>query len=66
MTNSSYVRVCNVRPCFSVCLQVSTSGLATADVTGRDPVVSECVDDPAQLLPVAVLDKTVPCRQQLC
>lgn len=46
------------------CLHVCTSGLATADVTGRDPVVRECVDDPVQLVPVAVLDKTVPCRHQ--
>lgn len=39
-------------------LHVCTSGLATADVTGRDPVVRECVDDPEQLVPIAALDKT--------
>lgn len=57
--------MCLCAMCVCVCLHVSTSGLATADVTGRDLVVSECVDDPVQLLPVAVLDRMVLCRQQL-
>lgn len=51
--------------CACVCVAVSlhgrTSWLVTEDVTGRDPVVRECVDDPVQLVPVAVLDKTVLC-----
>lgn len=47
--------------CVCVCLLVRTSGLATADVTG---MVRECVDDPVQLMLVAVLDKTVLCRHQ--
>ncbi len=57
----AHVQLC-VCMCVFVC--VCTSGLATADVTGRDPLVSKCVDDPVQLVLVAVLDKTVLCRHQ--
>lgn len=43
----------------AICVCTCTSGLATADDTGTDPGTW---DDP--LLPVAVLGRTVLCRQQ--
>ena len=51
------------RVCVSVCLNVCTSGLATVEVTVRDPVGRDSVD-PVRLVPVADLDKTVLCRRQ--
>lgn len=48
--------------CVNVCLHVCTSGLASVDIKGRDPVM--LVADPVELVPVAVLGRTVLCENK--